>query len=67
VQAWRSASWKKADPDSILVVRFGKTYGGAAAHLIHVGVPQYDFRGVTQGWKKYYWGPWRKYLAARKR
>jgi hypothetical protein len=30
-------------------------------------VPQYDHDGVTQGWTKYYWEPWKAYLAARKR
>jgi activator of HSP90 ATPase len=67
VQAWRSASWKKADPDSILVVRFDKTHNGAAAYLAHVGVPPYDHKGVTQGWMNYYWKPWKEYLRARKR
>ena len=67
VQAWRSSAWKKADPDSVLVVRFEKTKNGAAAHLAHVGVPSYDHKGVTQGWKKYYWEPWKKYLKGRRR
>ena len=63
VQTWRSAEWKKADPDSILVVTFEKTPGGARVELAHVGVPAYDHQGVTQGWMKYYWEPWKKYLA----
>ena len=67
VQAWRSSGWKKADPDSVLVVRFEKTKNGAAAYLTHVGVPQHDQKGVTQGWKKYYWERWKKHLAGRKR
>ena len=67
VQAWRSAAWKKADPDSVLVVRFEKTSNGAAAYLAHIGVPQYDHKGVIQGWKKYYWKPWKLYLAGPKR
>ena len=67
LQTWRSSAWKTADPDSILVVRFEKTRNGAAVHLAHVGVPQYDYKGVTQGWVKYYWKPWKKYLKARKR
>ena len=66
VQSWRSSAWKKADPDSVLVVRFEKSPGGATAHLAHVGVPSYDHDGVTQGWKKYYWEPWKAYLVARK-
>ncbi len=41
VQGWRSSAWKKSDPDSVLVVRFEKTTGGATAYLTHVGVPQH--------------------------
>jgi activator of HSP90 ATPase len=68
VQSWRSAEWKKADPDSILIVSFEKTVnGGAQVHLVHVGVPEYDHQGVTQGWVKFYWEPWKAYLATRKR
>jgi len=68
VQAWRSSQWKKADPDSILVARFEKSAsGGATVALTHVGVPEYDQEGVKQGWTKYYWDPWKTYLASRKR
>jgi activator of HSP90 ATPase len=67
VQAWRSSTWKKSDSDSVLVVRFEKTKNGAAAYLAHIGVPSYDHKGVTEGWKKYYWEPWKKYLEARRR
>jgi activator of HSP90 ATPase len=28
VQSWRSSEWKKADPDSILIVSFEKAVGG---------------------------------------
>jgi activator of HSP90 ATPase len=64
VQTWRSAMFKKTDPDSILILTFSKTSSGARVDLVHVNVPQHDHRGVTQGWKKYYWEPWRAYLAA---
>lgn len=67
VQAWRSSAWKNADPDSVLVVRFEKTPGGATVHLAHVGVPPYDHKGVTNGWKKFYWKPWKKYFNGQKR
>ena len=68
VQTWRSSEWKNADPDSILVVSFEKSAdGGAQVHLTHVGVPEYDHQGVTDGWVKFYWEPWKEYLAARKR
>ena len=67
VQAWRSSAWKKADSDSVLVIRFEKTRGGATVYLAHVGVPAHDHTGVTQGWKNYYWEQWKEYLKARKR
>jgi activator of HSP90 ATPase len=66
VQAWRSSQFKKTDPDSVLVVSFEKTATGARVHLVHVGVPPHDHKGVTDGWKKYYWEPWKKYFSQRK-
>jgi len=65
VQAWRSSHWKAADPDSILILRFSEAPGGARIDLAHVGVPEHDHKGVTLGWKKYYWEPWKKYLAGK--
>ena len=62
VQAWRAAHWKKSDLDSILTLTFSKAPGGSRIDLVHVGVPQHDHKGVTQGWPKYYWKPWRDYL-----
>ena len=64
VQAWRSKSWKKTDPDSILVLTFSKTTSGGRVDLVHANVPTYDHKGVTEGWKTYYWNPWRAYLAS---
>jgi len=62
VQAWRAKPWKKRDPDSILILRFSKAPGGGRIDLAHVNVPAYDHAGVTKGWHKYYWKPWKRYL-----
>jgi len=62
VQLWRATHWKK-DDWSILVLTFSKITGGAQIDLIHIGVPSYDHQGVNQGWPKYYWRPWKKFLA----
>jgi activator of HSP90 ATPase len=68
VQTGRSSEWKKADPDSLLVVGFEKAAGNhTTVHLVHVGVASYDHQSVTQGWAKFYWDPWKVYLAARRR
>ena len=63
VQLWRSTSFKKADPDSILVLTFERSAKGGRVGLAHVNVPQHDHNGVSKGWNKYYWRPWRAYLA----
>lgn len=62
VQAWRASHWKKDDLDSILIVTFSKAAGGGNVDLVHVGVPQHDHKGVTEGWPQYYWTPWKAYL-----
>jgi hypothetical protein len=46
---------------------FEKAAGGAIVKLVHVGVPQHDPKGVRNGWLKYYWKPWQKYLRAGKK
>ncbi|HKM66259.1 MAG TPA: SRPBCC domain-containing protein [Candidatus Acidoferrum sp.] len=62
VQFWRAAHWKKEDW-SILILTFSQVAGGAQIDLVHVGVPAYDQKGVREGWPKYYWKPWKKYLS----
>ena len=66
VQAWRATHWKASDPDSILILEFSKVPGGAQIDLVYVNVPVYDHKGVSQGWPKYYWKPWKKYLETKK-
>jgi activator of HSP90 ATPase len=63
VQTWRAKFWKKEDL-SILTIKFTKVTGGARVDMVHAGVPQYDQKGVRAGWRKYYWKPWKKFLAA---
>ena len=62
VQTWRSANWPLTDMDSVLTLSFWPAPDGARIELVHVNVPEEDFAGVSQGWEKYYWTPWRAYL-----
>ena len=62
VQLWRTKHWKKEDW-SVLILTFSRVAGGAQIDLVHVGVPEYDHKGVREGWPKYYWKPWKKFLA----
>jgi len=64
VQTWRSANWPATAIDSVLTLSFWSEKDGARIELVHVNVPVEDFAGVSQGWEKYYWTPWRALLNA---
>jgi uncharacterized protein YndB with AHSA1/START domain len=67
VQSWRSTEFAKRDLDSTLVLSFWRDSGGGRIELTHVNVADSDFAGVSEGWSKYYWIPWRAYLQKRAR
>ena len=62
VQSWRSSQFKAEDPDSTLVLSFAPDGDLGRIALVHINVPEHDYQGVTSGWEKYYWEPWRRYL-----
>ena len=63
VQTWRSANWPAEALDSVLTLSFWPEKEGARIELVHANVPDDDFAGVSQGWEKYYWTPWRAHLS----
>ncbi len=63
VQSWRSPNWSTEDVDSTLILTFWPQEDGGRVELVHVNVVDVDFAGVSQGWEKYYWSPWRDYLS----
>ena len=65
VQSWRSAEFHTDDPDSILILSFTPEGSEGRIDLVHLDVPEHDYVGVTEGWEKYYWTPWRRYLQSR--
>ena len=62
VQTWRAKAWKKTDPDSILILSFEDTKAGGRVNMVHANVADHDAKGVSAGWKNFYWDSWRKYL-----
>jgi activator of HSP90 ATPase len=65
VQSWRSSKFHAEDADSTLILLFTPQQDVGRIDLIHLDVPNHDYDGVTQGWEKYYWTPWRAYLERR--
>ena len=62
VQSWRSPHWGESDLDSTLILTFHPERDGGRIELVQVNVVDSDFAGVSHGWEKYYWTPWRAYL-----
>lgn len=62
VQSWRSVSFYDSDPDSTLILFFHNDGNEGRIELIHLDVPDQDYDGVTEGWEKFYWKPWRDFL-----
>ncbi len=65
VQSWRSAEFKPSDRDSTLILSFTPQGEQGRIDLVHLDVPDHDYDGVTEGWEKYYWVPWRRFLQSR--
>jgi len=66
VQTWRSTGFGTGDIDSTLILTFWPRGRSGRIELVHANVADRDVRGVTKGWKTYYWAPWRAYLAGRR-
>ncbi len=66
VQTWRSTNFGLKDLDSTLILTFWPRGKSGRIQLVHVNVADRDVRGATEGWKKYYWKPWRAYLTKRR-
>jgi len=66
IKSWRSFNFMAQDPDSTLILTFTSEGDEGRIDLIHLDVPDQDYGGVKQGWEKYYWAPWRIYLAGLK-
>jgi activator of HSP90 ATPase len=62
VQSWRSISFNPDDPNSTLILAFVPEGSNGRIDLVHLDVPPVDYQGVTGGWEKFYWTPWRRYL-----
>jgi activator of HSP90 ATPase len=65
VQSWRSVKFPRRDLDSTLVLSFWPAKGGGRIALTHVNVADSDYTGVSEGWSRYYWIPWRQYLTGK--
>ena len=66
VQSWRASSWKKNDPDSVLILQFDRVKNGGRITFLQANVPQHAYRNIKEGWPKHYWTAWKTYLKNRR-
>ena len=66
VQSWRAGSWKKNDPDSVLILQFDRVKNGGRITLLQANVPQHAYRNIKGGWPNHYWTAWKTYLKNRR-
>ena len=64
VQSWRATDWKPSDPDSVLVLQFAREGKKTKLEVTHSNVPARQAAQLDQGWKEYYWKPFKAYLKA---
>ena len=62
VQSWRTDDWNKSDVDSTLILSFSTERRGGRIDMIHANVPDRHAASISDGWRNFYWKPWREYL-----
>jgi activator of HSP90 ATPase len=62
-QLWRSVNFPADAIDSVLILTFWPLGNEGRVELQHINVPVSDFAGISDGWQKFYFTPWRIYLS----
>jgi activator of HSP90 ATPase len=67
VQTWKSQTWPKGRPESILDIRLKPKGKGTELTMIHAGIPTASLaNGFRSGWHRSYWKPIATYLAKKR-
>lgn len=62
VQTWRGSDWSKDELDSILILTFTAIESGTELEMVHANVPDREAEDIRNGWREYYWTPWKEYI-----
>jgi len=63
VQAWRNEEWP-ADHYSIADFTFEPVSKGTRLVFSHYAIPASDLKGITAGWRAFYWTPMKELFEA---
>ena len=67
VQTWRAEDWTADQADSVLALVFEKRGRGGRLTMVHANIPDEHYPGIKSGWTTYYWSPWKRYLAGKRK
>jgi activator of HSP90 ATPase len=56
VQAWRGSDWPKGHY-SVATFSLKRIKRGTRLTFTQIGVPDQEWKGISQGWRDYYWKP----------
>lgn len=65
VQSWHAQNWEEGHFAKATFL-FSKTKTGTQVKFTHTGVPDYDYKSITNGWKLYYWNKMKTYFKKKK-
>jgi uncharacterized protein YndB with AHSA1/START domain len=66
IQTWKSSSWPKNCPESIVDIRLGRSGKGTKLTLVHSAVPAANAKDLERGWKSHYWKALNTYFTGKK-
>jgi activator of HSP90 ATPase len=65
VQSWHAQNWPKGHFGKATFT-MKKTKTGTQLSLVHSGIPDFDYKGINNGWKEFYWEKMKLYFAKKK-
>jgi|ERR1700686_2947679 len=66
IQTWKSSSWPKNCPESIVDIRLARSGRGTKVTLVHSAVPAAHAKDLKSGWKLHYWKALNTYFKRKK-
>ena len=66
VQEWTTTEWPKGAESSKLELTFTAKKDGTELTVVHSKVPAKQASDYSNGWKKFYWDPFKKYFSNKK-
>jgi activator of HSP90 ATPase len=65
VQTWTAADWEGKE-ESTFILHLEAKGKDAVLYMTHANLPDNHAKHINDGWRSYYWEPWKEYLKGEK-